>query len=320
MKKNLVRVLFSLCLAFSLVALFGALCGDSLLFDASASGAPSPSSGEATLYAVNLVQPGQGGTLEVNFPRAERGSRVTVTATVNENYTFASLSVTADSDNSPLEVTALGNGKYRFIMPKGSVTVRAELNWNNPYGDVDPDDPNRDGIEFASNSGLMNGTGGGNFRANDTFSRGQLVTVLWRLAGTPETTAEVAFPDVDPNGYYIHALAWASSTGLVSGYPDGTFGPEDPVSREQLAVFLYRRAAADGLDVTVSPAEIDAETGEALDPLADYADGESIALYAREAVTWAMEKGVLTARDGLVMPTRDCTRGEVATALYRIWG
>lgn len=309
MKKNLLRVLFSFCLAFSLVALFGALGGTGLLFDACASDEPSPNT-DTVRYAVNLVQPAQGGALEVNFPQAERGSRVTVTVTTEEAYTFSSLSVTADSDSSPLEVTDLGGGKYRFIMPKGSVTVRVTLNWDNPYTDVTPNDPNRDGIEFATNNGLMNGTGGGNFRADDTFTRGQLVTVLWRLAGTPEAEGDVTFSDVDPNGYYIHALTWAASTKLVSGYPDGSFGPEDPVSREQLAVLLYRRAVADELDVTV----------EQEDLLAAYPDGETVAIYAKEAVAWAMDRKVLAARDGMVMPSQDCTRGEVATALYRIWG
>lgn len=321
MKKNLRRVLFSLCLAFSLVALFGALWGESLLFDASASGEPSSNNPR---YAVNLVQPKFGGALEANSTQAERGSRVTITVTTEDGYTFNGLTVVDEEDN-PLDITDLGGNKYRFIMPKGPVTVSGSFTWNSPYGDVANDDPNRDGIEFATNNGLMNGTGGGNFDSDAVFTRSQLVTVLWRMAGTPEAEGEgLAFSDVDPNGFYIHALAWATSTGVVSGYPDGRFGPDDPVTREQLAVLLHRRAVADGLVAAEEPAETDetadADTTEEADPLAAYPDAAQVALYARDAMVWAMDRRVLIARDGMLLPIRDCTRGEVATALYRVWG
>lgn len=317
MKKNRFRALICLCLALALIPLISLVGGDTaqaqdcaLTSDSPYSYSPNTDgsgSGSASSYAISVTDP-VGGTLTPSARHAKYNAQVTITAEAAENYVFNSLTVTTEKGRV-LELTDLGEGRFTFKMPRSKVIVTGQFTWVAPFEDVAADDPNRDAIHFVYENNLMNGIGGGSFGSEKDFTRAQLVTVLWRLAGEPTPETLAPFTDTDPNGYYTAALAWCYETGLVNGYPDGRFGPSDPVTREQLAVFLSRFAAAQELDMTINA-----------DVLADCADADAIAPYALESVQWALTRGALKTTGGKLNPAVTAARGEVAFALYLLWG
>lgn len=158
-----------------------------------------------------------------------------------------------------------------------------------------------DAVEYVQAQGIMGGTTDTSFSPNDTMPRGMLATVLYRAAGSPAVTNTVNFTDVLAGQWYTPGAAWAASSGIISGYGNGTFGVDQPVTREQIATILWRY---DG-----SPA---AAQG------ADFADESSISPFAATAVNWARENGITNGRTGNVFAPHDrATRAEVASMLYQ---
>ena len=152
---------------------------------------------------------------------------------------------------------------------------------------------------------MMNGTGNNSFQPGINLSRSMIATILWRLEGSPDGNP-TRFTDV-PNGqWYTEAVNWAAANDLVNGYGNSTFGPEDDITREQMAAILYRYAQFKGYDCTVQ--------GD----LSRFADGGQTSDWARDAVVWAVDKGLLTGKGGgLLDPKGTATRAEVATILMR---
>ena len=158
-----------------------------------------------------------------------------------------------------------------------------------------------DAVEYVYDNGLMSGTSVTTFNPGGTTSRGQIATILYRAAGSPAVTGGTVFPDVNGTAYYANATRWASANGIVSGYPNGNFGPDDPITRQQLAAILWRYAG--------SPA---AERGQ------DFADENTISAYASTAVDWARSNGVISGKDGnLFDPNGRATRAQAAVILHR---
>ena len=181
-----------------------------------------------------------------------------------------------------------------------SVTAFASLE-DTGFSDVDADDWFAESAVYVRDNGVMNGTSDTTFNPNGTTSRGQIAAILYRAAGSPAVSGAADFPDVAAGAYYADAAGWAAANGIVTGYSDGTFGPGDPITRQQLAAILWRYAG--------SPA---AESGT------DYADESAIASYAVTAVDWTRDTGVITGRDGNVFdPTGRATRAQAAVILHR---
>ena len=164
-------------------------------------------------------------------------------------------------------------------------------------------------IQYVYGEGLMAGTSGSTFSPEGTTTRGQIVTILWRLSGSPVVNYLMDFDDVDPAAYYAEAIRWATSEGIAGGYGGGVFGPDDPITREQLAVMLYRYAQHEGCDVSI---------GEDTNILS-YADAFTVSEYAVSALQWACGAGIISGTgDGSTLtPQGEATRAQAATVLMR---
>ena len=169
------------------------------------------------------------------------------------------------------------------------------------FADVDADDWYAEAVEYVRDHGIMNGTTATTFNPDGITSRGQIAAILYRASGSPEVSGGTAFTDVADTAYYADAVRWASAHGVVTGYGDGTFRPNNPITRQQLAAILWRYAG--------SPAP---EGG------ADYADEDTISAYASTAVDWARDTGIISGRDGNRFdPNGRAARAQAAVILHR---
>ena len=178
-----------------------------------------------------------------------------------------------------------------------------------PFNDVPESYWAYDAIQYVYGEGLMAGTSGSAFSPEGTTTRGQIVTILWRLSGSPVVNYLMDFDDVDPAAYYAEAIRWATSEGIAGGYGGGVFGPDDPITREQLAVMLHRYAQHEGYDVSI---------GEDTNILS-YADAFTVSEYAVSALQWACGAGIISGTgDGSTLtPQGEATRAQAATVLMR---
>ena len=178
-----------------------------------------------------------------------------------------------------------------------------------PFNDVPEGYWAYDAIQYVYGEGLMAGTSGSTFSPEGTTTRGQIVTILWRLSGSPVVNYLMDFDDVDPAAYYAEAIRWATSEGIAGGYGGGVFGPDDPITREQLAVMLHRYAQHQGYDVSI---------GEDTNILS-YADAFTVSEYAVAALQWACGAGIISGTgDGSTLtPQGEATRAQAATVLMR---
>ena len=175
-----------------------------------------------------------------------------------------------------------------------------------PFADVAKDTWYTQAVEYVYEKGLMTGTAEDRFSPDMTTSRAMIVTMLYRLEGSPAVSGGTAFSDVAPNQWYAGAVAWASANGVISGYGNGSFGPEDTITREQLATIFCRYAAYKGAP-GVTPA-----------PLEGYTDAAQISPYATEAMSWAIGAGLITGTgDTTLSPTGFATRAQAAVILSR---
>lgn len=176
----------------------------------------------------------------------------------------------------------------------------------NPFADVRREDWFYDSVRYAFVNGLMNGTGGNAFSPGGTTSRAMLVTILYRLEGSPEFRIGDSFEDVQPGAWYADAVHWAHGAGIVSGYSAASFGPQDAVTREQTAVILFRYAARKGIDCS------------ARGDLSAFSDRGEISGWAMEGLQWAVGSGLINGRSGSAIAPKDNTvRSETATLLMR---
>ena len=187
-----------------------------------------------------------------------------------------------------------------YAAAQGRITVVRE-----PFSDVADSAWYYDGVVYAYENGLFSGKTATTFVPYATMTRGQLATVLWRMAGSPEPKAAAAFTDVASDAYYAKAVAWASENGITSGYTASAFGPDRAINRQQFAYFLYKYAQLQGV-----------ETSAAMGT-AGYEDVSSISAYAGEAMTWAVSSGILQGADGKLNPTGTAYRCQVAVFLMR---
>ena len=238
------------------------------------------------------------------------GERVYLDVSAPFGFTLSTLTVTTYGGRAV--AVKRDGGDYYFVMPDEPVEIDASFMpvILAPVGVVSYDDVAdsawyADAVDYVTQHHLMDGTGAGKFSPSATTTRAMLVTILYRLDGA-HVSAASAFSDVPSGTWYSEAVAWANDLGLVTGYGDGTFGPGDPITREQMAVILQRYAACLGYDVTQGA------------DLSAYQDASSISAYAADAMAWAKLEGLINGvGNNLLKPKGNATRAEIATILQR---
>ena len=269
----------------------------------------SSSSSGSTRYTVS-VEDTDNGSVKVSPTRASKGSTVTVTVKPDEGYELDELTVT-DKNGDSVKLTDKGDGKYTFQMPASKVTVEAVFTAVEPepeglpFTDVTSGDWFYDAVAYVYDKGMMEGTTDTTFAPAMNLTRSMIAQVLYNLEERPEAPGAAGFPDVAADAWYADAVNWAAARGIVKGYDTGAFGPEDSVTREQLAAILYRYAQAKGYDTT--------QGGMAV---REFSDSASISDWAQEAMAWAVNAQVLSGKgNGVLDPQGTATRAEVAQML-----
>ena len=254
-------------------------------------------------YAVGIPDKMENGSVSVSPKNASQGDRVTVTVKPDAGYELDSLKV-FDKNGKELELTDKGDGKFTFIMPAGKVEVKAVFAEEvkiSPFRDVPTDAYYYEAVKWAQKKGITGGIGDGLFGPNQPCTRAQIVTFLWRAAGSPVVNYAMDLADVSGDAYYAEAVRWALSQGITTGTADGKFSPNAPCTRAQAVTFLFRasKASADG-----APA---------------FSDVAADAYYA-EAVKWATDNGITTGTTSSTFsPGSGCTRAQIVTFLWRLY-
>ena len=211
----------------------------------SGSSSSGSSSGSGSSYAVSAPS-AKNGDVTVSPKNASKGDRVTITVTPDKGYELDSLTV-KDASGNKLKLTDKGNGKYTFTMPGSKVTVTAEFVEEQAasiFADVPADVYYAKAVEWAVKKGITNGKANGLFGSNDPCTRGQIVTFLWRAAGSPAPKGTAKVPgDVLPGSYCYDAVAWALENGITGGIGGGLFGSGNNCTRGQIVAFLWRDMA-----------------------------------------------------------------------------
>ena len=275
------------------------------------SGSSGGSSSGKTTYKVTTSAVNNGG-VNASPSSAEKGATITITLSPDKGYKLDKLTVT-DGSGKTVSTVKKSDTVYTFTMPASAVKVgvsyvkATETPSETKFNDVSANDWFASAVDYVTGKGMMNGTADNTFSPKANTTRGMVVTVLYRLENQPSTSA-ASFTDVASGAYYANAVAWANANGIVSGYGSGKFGPNDKVTREQLAAILYRYAQYKKYDVSV---------GEDTNILS-YDDAQSISSYAIPAIQWACGAGVVTGKSGSKLdPKGNATRAEVAAMLMR---
>ena len=272
----------------------------------SGGGSSSSDSGDY-LISVDRVS---GGRVTVQPGRADKGDTVTITVYPNDGYELDELVVT-DSRGNEIDLDARGSNRFTFTMPGGKVTVEASFireggqtqTPQTTFADVPASAWYYNAVEYVYENGLMSGVSGGRFAPDDTLTRAMLVQTLYAMEGRP-ASASAGFADVASGDWYASAVNWAAANGVVSGVSETGFGPNNALTREQLALILYRFAQYKGYDVTGTS------------DLAAYADGSSVSGWAAEAMGWAVDAGLISGVGGnQIAPTGTASRAQVAQIL-----
>lgn len=254
-------------------------------------------------YAIEVGKDIRNGTVTANRRYAERGDTVTITVKPDDGFKLDDLTVT-DKNGKELKLTDKGNGKYTFTMPASKVEIKATFVKEvetSPFSDVSTSAYYYEAVKWAQEKGITGGIGNGLFGPNQPCTRAQIVTFLWRAAGSPEPKSMSSFSDVSADSYYAKAVAWAVENGITTGTGDGKFSPDATCTRAQSVTFLFRAI------------------GKLVDSKAEFSDVLTDSYYAN-AVAWAVENGVTNGiGDGLFGPDNSCTRAQIVTFLYRAY-
>ena len=270
---------------------------------------PSPSSSSSSSssrpsYSITTPDKTENGSVNISSTSAKRGSVVTITVTPDAGYVLAELTVT-DKDGKELSLTKKSDTEYTFVMPAGKVEITPSFvkqaeEPSRVFVDVKTGDYFYDAVQWAVGKGITNGTSAETFSPEDPCTRAQIVTFLWRAAGSPVVNYAMDLSDVAGDAYYAEAVRWALSEGITTGTSADQFSPDATCTREQAVTFLYRAAG--------SPAV----SGESA-----FEDVGADAYYAR-AVAWAAQNGVTNGISQALFGTgSDCTRAQIVTFLYR---
>ena len=263
---------------------------------------------------MRLPGAGAGGSISPSGSVSVREGRdKTFNITIKDGYVLSDVLVDGVSIKNKLL-----NSTYTFVNVQKAHTIQAtfmieesKVNPNtgvgNPFTDVKESDWFFDDVMFVYTNNLMVGTTNTTFSPNDTTTRAMVATILWRMEGSPQVTGSSGFTDVPEGKYYTDAITWAKQNNLVNGYSDTLFGPNDPVTREQLAAFFYRYAQYKGYDTTISGS------------ISSFQDKDKVSPWAVDAMKWAVGYGVIQGKTGnLLDPQGDATRAQLAAMLHRL--
>lgn len=271
-----------------------------------------PSDPEEPVYQPDITDT-DNGTVSVTPSNPQEGDTVTITPKPDQGYEVDDVIVT-DEDGNELEVNENADGSFTFVQPEGEVTITVTFKESKdeptepaelPFGDVKTSDWFYDPVKYVYDQGLMTGTSATEFAPDLTTTRGMIVSILHRLEGGPVVENDV-FSDVSGDAWYGQSVAWAASVGVVNGFEDGTFRPNDPITREQMAAILYNYSQYKGYDVSARA------------DLARYSDAASVSNWATEVLSWANAEGLVNGMTTTTLdPQASATRAQVATILMR---
>ena len=265
------------------------------------------SSDGSSSYPITIPGKTENGSVTVSPKSASAGSTVTITVKPGSGYVLETISVT-DKNGNDLKLTDKGNGKYTFTMPTSKVEIKVTFMEDNSvlnfFYDVPNDAYYYEAVKWAAENGITGGVGNSLFAPNQPCTRAQIVTFLWRAAGSPVVNYLMPFTDVDEGAYYAEAVRWAASCGIVTGLTETTFGTNGVCTRAQAAAMIYRCAQAQGKGFT----------GAWMFhlPFTDVPE------WAYESVAWCYMNGVTTGvSETSFAPGNDCTRAQIVTFLWR---
>lgn len=286
--------------------------------------------GYVTTYKVIVSEDIVNGEVTSSVKTAKSGATVTITVKADTDYEFESLTVT-DKNNKAVETTKKADGEYTFKMPASDVTVNAQFKeieeddnnghgsgWSGcpknsacpiyPFTDAEPTAWYHDGVHFCIDNEYMLGYPDGTFQPDTATSRAMIITMLWRMEGSPQTEYEHGFADVKADDWYADAIAWGAENGIITGYGNGVCAADDVVTREQMAAFFYRFAELKGIEI---------KSDDSIST-SDYTDADAISDWAEPTMEWACDSGLIKGMDNNnLAPQGNTTRAQVATMFVR---
>ena len=278
--------------------------------------------GETPVKTWNITYVTDGGTINGAYPTTYTEGTVTVLPTdvTKPGYTFLGwfTAYTGGVQVRQIEATETGDKTFyarwqKTVLPPPPVTpgtpvtpARPAAPVGLPFADVSGSDWFYNDVRYVYEKGIMDGTGADRFSPNAPLTRAMIVTILYRMAGSPAMSGASDFKDVDSNKWFAKAVAWAAANGIVNGYGDSLFGPNDPVTREQLAAILYRYAVYGGMTAVTLE-----------ENLGSFADTAQLSAYAIQAMNWAVGQGLINGSGSNLVPKAQATRAQVAAIIHR---
>ena len=258
-------------------------------------------------YPVNTPGKTENGTVTVSTKNATSGSTVTITVKPDDGFKLDELTV-IDKNGNELKLTDKGNGKYTFTMPASKVEVNATFVKEvetSPFGDVSTSAYYYKAVKWAQEKGITGGIAYGLFGPNQPCTRAQIVTFLWRAAGSPVVNYAMNMSDVPEGSYYAEAVRWALSEGITTGTTENTFSPDSECTRAQAVAFLFRYAASEAVTLQ--------------ELVSGFSDADSVPGYALPAMNWALAEEIVQGNGSKLMPNDSCTRAQIVTFLFRAY-
>ena len=258
-------------------------------------------------YPVTIPGKTENGTVTVSTKNATSGSTVTITVKPDDGFKLDELTV-IDKNGNELKLTDKGNGKYTFTMPASKVEVNAAFVKEvetSPFGDVSTSAYYYEAVKWAQEKGITGGIGNGLFGPNQPCTHAQIVTFLWRAAGSPVVNYAMNMSDVPEGSYYAEAVRWALSEGIATGTTGNTFSPDSECTRAQAVAFLFRYAASEAVTLQ--------------ELVSGFSDADSVPGYALPAMNWALAEEIVQGNGSKLMPNDSCTRAQIVTFLFRAY-
>ena len=258
-------------------------------------------------YPVTTPGKTENGTVTVSTKNATSGSTVTITVKPDDGFKLDELTV-IDKNGNELKLTDKGNGKYTFTMPASKVEVNAAFVKEvetSPFSDVSTSAYYYKAVKWAQKKGITGGIGNGLFVPNQPCTRAQIVTFLWRAAGSPVVNYAMNMSDVPEGSYYAEAVRWALSEGITTGTTGSTFSPDETCTRAQAVAFLFRYTASEAVTLQ--------------ELVSGFSDADSVPGYALSAMNWALAEEIVQGNGSKLMPNDSCTRAQIVTFLFRAY-
>ena len=277
------------------------------LVEKSSSGGDFSSGSFFPSYPVITPDKTENGTVTVSTKYATSGSTVTITVKPDDGFKLDELTV-IDKNGNELKLTDKGNGKYTFTMPASKVEINAAFVKEveiSPFSDVSTSAYYYEAVKWAQKKGITGGIGYGLFGPNQPCTRAQIVTFLWRAAGSPVVNYAMNMSDVPEGSYYAEAVRWALSEGITTGTTENTFSPDSECTRAQAVAFLFRYAASEAVTLQ--------------ELVSGFSDADSVPGYALPAMNWALAEEIVQGNGSKLMPNDSCTRAQIVTFLFRAY-